>query len=200
MRTKPTKRAPGRPRSVKIQRAILTATSSLIKDHGVPGVTIEAVAAAAGVGKPTIYRYWANAHELTMSALIDASPATTVATPTDALATLRLLLHGVTATFSSPTGRHVALVLASADESSEIAKAFRSHFIQSRRKDAEDCLVNAVAAGTLEPDTPVTIILDMIFGAVIYRLLMVHAPIDPPFMDQLMETALTSFTIKVTRP
>ncbi len=194
---KPSKR-PGRPRSEKTRRAIMKATAVLIQDLGVPGVTIEAVAAAAGVGKPTIYRYWSNAHELAMAALMEAVPA-----PSNAgeqapdtvapLKALRTLMHTVTETFSNPAGRHVAMVLASADASSEIAKAFRSHFIQSRRKEAEALLVRGIETGELRQDMPMGIVLDMIFGAVLYRLLMGHAPITTGFMDDLLSASLKPF-------
>lgn len=184
------KKSPGRPRSEATRQKIMGATAALIQARGVPGVTIEAVAAQAGVGKPTIYRYWSNAHELAMAALMDAVPEAAQPADADPLSALRTLLHGVAATFSDPAGRHVALVLASADSSSEIAKAFRSHFIQSRRREAEALIALAIEAGQLHENTQAALLLDMIFGAVFYRLLMGHAKITRSFMDQLLETSL----------
>lgn len=180
----------GRPRSEATRVKIMTATAGLIQDRGVPGVTIEAVAARAGVGKPTIYRYWSNAHELAMAALMDAVPEARQASSDDPVEAVRKLLHGVSSTFNNPAGRHVALALASADASSEIAKAFRSHFIQSRRNEAETLLKIAIKSKQLAADTPVDLTLDMIFGAVLYRLLMGHAKITTAFMDELLEATI----------
>lgn len=193
MTKQPAKKGPGRPRSQKTRQAIMDATAKLIEDRGVPGVTIEAVATAAGVGKPTIYRYWSNAHELAMAALMEAVPEAGQPDLDDPLMALRSLLHGVAATFGNPAGRHVAMVLASADSSSEIAKAFRSHFIQSRRKEAEALLARAMEDGQLSAETSTDLMLDMIFGAVFYRLLMGHAAIDTAFMDNLFDTCLKPF-------
>jgi len=49
---------PSRRRSEKSRRAIVTATRELLLERGFDGLTIEAVAARAGVGKQTIYRWW----------------------------------------------------------------------------------------------------------------------------------------------
>lgn len=182
------KKTRGRPRSEETRQKIMSATAALIQERGVPGVTIEAVASAAGVGKPTIYRYWSNAHELAMAALIDAVPEAKQTQDGDPLSALRKLLYGVVSTFNDPAGRHVAMVLASADSSSEIAKAFRSHFIQSRRREAEQLLIQAVNQQLLPDETRIDLILDMIFGAIFYRLLMGHAKITRGFADDLFDT------------
>lgn len=190
MAREPSKKPRGRPRSEATRQKIMSATAALIQERGVPGVTIEAVASAAGVGKPTIYRYWSNAHELAMAALMEAVPEAKQSSQDDPLKALRGLLYGVAATFNDPSGRHVAMVLASADSSSEIAKAFRSHFIQSRRREAEGHIARAITAGKLPEDVQMDLVLDMIFGAVFYRLLMGHAKISKAFMDKLLVASL----------
>src|SRR4051812_27075223 len=67
-----TVRPPGRPRSERAARAIIDATLALLAEEGgVTGVSIEAVAARAGVGKTTIYRRWPNKEALIIDALAD---------------------------------------------------------------------------------------------------------------------------------
>lgn len=61
----------GRPRSVAARRAILKAAHELLAEGGLSSVTIEGIAARAGVGKPTIYRSWPNAHAVAMAALME---------------------------------------------------------------------------------------------------------------------------------
>jgi len=187
----------GRPRSQKTRAAILKATLALITERGVPGVTIEAVAALAGVGKPTIYRYWSNAHELTMTALMETPPTRQTDTlpcapplASDPLQAVRELFHRIAGTFGAPTGRYVATMLAAADESSEVAKAFRTHFIQARRREAENALERAKKRGVIPQDADTAIVLDMLFGAVLYRLLMGGAPLDADFIDRLLAAGL----------
>src|SRR3954469_15882051 len=63
-------RPPGRPRSERADKAIIEATLALlVEEGGVGGVTIEAVAARAAVGKTTIYRRWSNKEALIIDAL-----------------------------------------------------------------------------------------------------------------------------------
>src|SRR3954462_5033445 len=65
-----TARPPGRPRSERAAKAIIDATLDLLAEEGgVAGVSIEAVAARAGVGKTTIYRRWPNKEALIVDAL-----------------------------------------------------------------------------------------------------------------------------------
>jgi AcrR family transcriptional regulator len=62
-------RKPGRPRSAQAHKAIIDATLELLAEDGFQGLSIEAVAARAGVGKTTIYRRWSSKDELVMDAI-----------------------------------------------------------------------------------------------------------------------------------
>ena len=61
-------RGPGRPRSEKARKAVIQSTLTLLKRVGFNELTIEAVAARAGVGKATVYRWWPNKAELVIAA------------------------------------------------------------------------------------------------------------------------------------
>ncbi len=62
-------RKPGRPRSAQAHKAILDATLKLLAKEGFQGLSIEEVAAKAGVGKTTIYRRWSSKEELVIDAI-----------------------------------------------------------------------------------------------------------------------------------
>jgi AcrR family transcriptional regulator len=62
-------RKPGRPRSAQAHKAILDATLELLAKEGFQGLSIEEVAARAGVGKTTIYRRWSSKEELVIDAI-----------------------------------------------------------------------------------------------------------------------------------
>jgi AcrR family transcriptional regulator len=65
----PPKSAPGRPRSAAADQAILDTTMRLLAAQGYDALSIEGVAAAAGVGKTTIYRRYPNKRDLVVAAL-----------------------------------------------------------------------------------------------------------------------------------
>ncbi len=181
----------GRPRSEATRQKIMQATAAIMKEEGIPGVTIEAVAARAGVGKPTIYRYWANANELAMAALMETAPAKpATAGAEDPLTRVHAILYRIAETFAHTTGRYVASMLASAHEDSEVSKAFRSHFIRARREEAALELEAAQAAGAIRADADLTLALDMLFGAVFYRLLMHQGPMDTVYMDRMFNALM----------
>src|SRR5579859_4562285 len=101
----------GRPRSVAARRSILKAAHELLAEGGLSSVTIEGIAARAGVGKPTIYRSWPNAHAVAMAALMEGDQAgkpgeaSDGEKPDSALAALRAQLHEVAHVFSTRLGR-----------------------------------------------------------------------------------------------
>lgn len=181
----------GRPRSEKARRAILSATRTLMEEGGLTAVTMEGIAQRAGVGKPTIYRYWANRYEVAMTALMEAAePPSAKPRAQEPLRALKQQLRQVAKLFGSALGRGVTSILASADSDTEVAKAFRNHFIQARRDEGRAYLQAAVAAGDLRDDVDLEVALDLIYGALFYRLLMGHGSLGPRDADTLLDTVI----------
>lgn len=190
-----TKRPRGRPRSAKAREAILAAAAKLIAEGGMGAVTMEAVAHLAKVGKPTIYRSWPNREALAMAAMMaTASPKTSVRETSSALDDLTRQIRKVADAFSSPRGRNAALMVASADPDSEISKAFRNQVMLASREEGRAILNRAIVEGAVRKDIKIDVVLDMIYGAIFYRLLIGHAPLGEAFVNQLIGEALRGFT------
>ena len=197
---KPPPRPRGRPRSEQAKRAILRAARELLARGGPAAVTMEAVAEAAGVGKPTVYRWWPDRHAVAMAALMDTPDPTEDDTKRKSpLIELREQLRAIAARFSAPTGRHVASMLAAADSASELSKAFRNHFVLARRAEGKALLERAIAAGLVRADVAIEVALDMLYGPVFFRLLLGHAPLDQVFMDDVLDEALRGMGAKRRR-
>jgi AcrR family transcriptional regulator len=181
----------GRPRDPRTRAAILAAAQALLERGGLTAVTIEAIAAKAGVSRPTIYRYWPNAPAVAMAAFLEASAEPGAGkTSRSPLAALRAQLHAVADAFAAPAGRSVAAMVAAAQSETELAKAFRNEFIARNRDAARQLLERCIAEKLIAPPADVDLALDLVFGPLFYRLLMGHAPITRSFVDRLLDAVI----------
>jgi AcrR family transcriptional regulator len=183
------KRKPGRPPSNVARQSVLDAAYRIVMNEGLGRLTIERVAAEAGVSKPTIYRTWTNAQELAMAAFM-AQPQAEVIAPrtTSSRRALRAHLGGVIEAFATRRGRQITLTMASADPESELAKAFRNQIILKSREAGRHLIEEAIAAGDVRSDTNIDAVLDMLYGPLFFRLLAGHQPLSPQFASQLVDT------------
>ena len=161
----------------------------LIKD-GFGRLTVEAVAAQSGVGKPTIYRQWANASELAMAALMSGGPVKLEESGTNLRSALTAQMRSLVQAFATTRGRQITMTLAAADPESEYTKAFRNQVILSSREAGRALLQEATVRGEVTLPQDVEVLLDMIYGPVYYRLLVGHRPLDAGFAESIVAIAL----------
>ncbi|CAN7270744.1 TetR-like C-terminal domain-containing protein [Rhizobium sp. LjRoot98] len=180
----------GRPPSEAAQRRALQAAHDILMTEGFGRLTVEAVAARSGVGKPTIYRSWANAQELAMAALLVNTMPEVEAKGATAEVALRAQMRGLVTAFASTRGRQITMALAAADPESEFTKAFRNRVILSSRNAGRVILEQALARGEISQPPDLEALLDMIYGPVFFRLLVGHRPVSREFGDAIITTAL----------
>lgn len=181
----------GRPPSQKAREAIVRAACTMLEERGLTGVTMEGVAALAGVGKPTVYRHFADRHELAMAALMQAAtPPEGASRYADPLEALKAQMLAMAAMFESPTGRFAASVLASGHGETEMSKAFRSHFVEQRREQSRGLLDEARQKGSIRHDADIELALDQLYGAILYRLLIGRSAVNRKFVAELLEQLL----------
>lgn len=185
------KRLRGRPRSQEAREAVLKAARKLLEDGGLGAATIEAIAAQAGVSKPTIYRSWKNSYAVAMEAFLESAKARVpFAESGSAVADLRAQLRKVAEVFATRTGRSVAAMIAAAQSETEIAKAFRNHFILKSREEGRQILDRAVAQKELREDIDFDTTLDLLYAPIYFRLLIGHGKLSAEFTDSVLEHAL----------
>ncbi len=189
------KRKPGRPRSEKARQNILNAAIHLLEQGGLAAVTMEGIAKQAKVGKPTIYRYWPNAHAVVMTALMEAQPEIEpVSGEGAALSQLRQHLKATIGIFATRRGRSTAMLIAAADSTSEVSRAFRHHVVLKSRTEGKALLDQAVDNGELSSSDDTELLADLLYGPVFFRMLLGHQPLDPAFGDALMDQFLSQAT------
>ncbi|MBL8645492.1 MAG: TetR/AcrR family transcriptional regulator [Rhodospirillaceae bacterium] len=181
----------GRPRDPKVRAAILKAARELLDSGGLTAVTMEGIAARAGVGKPTIYREWPNAHSVALSAFLEFTPSDMeLRASASPIADLKQQLRKLAALFASRTGRGVTALIAATQGETELMKAFRHHFILKSRAEGQKLLERAVAAGDVRAGLNMDVALDLIYAPIYFRLLIGHAPLDSAFTDDVIDTVM----------
>jgi AcrR family transcriptional regulator len=184
-------RGPGRPRSESARRAILTAARQLVEREGYGRVTIEAIAARAGVSKQTIYRWWPNKAVLVLETLNEAAAAIAPAPDTGSLrADLRLFLRRTVEGAAGGNGRLLAALMAEAQLDETFGAAFRDEFLAARREVLRGLLARARSRGELARSTNIDFLVELVFATVWYRVLTHHAPLDRRFAERLCKTLL----------
>ena len=155
------------------ERAILDATLALLRSGGLPALTIEGIAAEAGVGKQTIYRWWPSKGAVALDALLqEVRPATGVPDTGDLRADLAAVLEQVVALLADPDlGRHLVACLAEASRDPELAARFSDRVFTPMRSAHRQRLEQAGQEGVVRLGLDLDVVLDMAFGAVWFRAL-----------------------------
>lgn len=184
-------RSPGRPRSEPARRAILAAGARLVEDEGYGALTMQRIARSAGVSKQTVYRWWPSKAAVVLEAVNEAAQAAAPAPNAGSLETdLRGLLRSTVAGITVRNPRMLAALMAEAQLDEDFARAFRSGFLARRREVLLEVLERARARGEIAESVETEFLAELVFGAVWYRILSRHAPLDRRFADQLTESVL----------
>src|SRR5271165_3891462 len=135
------KRPPGRPRSEHARQAILRSTMHLLQKTGFPDLTIEAIAADAGVGKATVYRWWPNKGALVVDAFASVTEKKLHFPDTGSVyRDMSLQMNQFLGILRTRRGRIVAALLGAGQSDPELLGAFREHFLRPRRQEAYQTL------------------------------------------------------------
>jgi AcrR family transcriptional regulator len=202
--TKPTGTEPqrGRKRSERSRQAILAASLDLIAERGYGALTIEAIAARAGTGKQTIYRWWPSKAAVVLEAL-NAEAQTLVVVPRSG--TTRERLRGfLRETFSSVARQPAtAEVLRALMAASQLDPTFRHEFdvgFLARRRELLHELLNALLdEEQLVATVSEELLVDVVFGTLWYRLLRADDAPSPHVAEELLALMTQSLRPRESR-
>jgi AcrR family transcriptional regulator len=185
---------PARPlrRSDDVHEAILKAADELLAESGYLNVSIEAIAARAGAGKQTIYRWWPSKADLYMELYtVLANRVMTVPDTGTLVEDLRQIYRGLLTLFrATGGGPALAGLIAEAQSNPAFAKRLFDELVTRRRAVWVEMLERARARGELPANSDLNLAVDILSGPVWYRLLLGHAPLDDSLADSLVRTLL----------
>jgi AcrR family transcriptional regulator len=159
--------ARGRPRDADADRRILDAAFRQLAEAGYGGMSIEAVAAEAGVAKTTIYRRYPTKTDLAVDALRVEVPFTPPPAGLDARAALELFVRSaITILIDSGAIRILGTLLVEEVREPGLLEVFRERLIGPRRALVEQMLRRGIERGEIRPDIDPLIVTEMIAGAI----------------------------------
>lgn len=191
----PGSRRGGRPRSTAAEQAILQATRELLVEAGVQGLTIQGVAARAGVAKTTIYRRWRDKDELALAVVLDMV-AQVVELPElgDTRAELTAFVTAaVNVLGSTLMGRVMQGLVSDLATDPELARAFRKRVVSVRNAEVERLVERGIARGDLRPGTDPETAHELLIAPVYYRLLLTGRPLTPAFAKRNVDAVMRAF-------
>jgi AcrR family transcriptional regulator len=180
----------GRPRAADADSAILEAALDLLEKHGYAGLSIDAVAAAAGVAKTTIYRRWPS-----KPALLAAAAAPLYMQPVEPPDTghvrddLVQLLSRSRELMMGRAGRVLQILVRASAEHAELAEPLQTAIYQRCRL-YHQVLNRAIARGELRDDVDQALLTDLLLGPFWTRTMITPAPTPPELVTATVDIVL----------
>ncbi|WP_394836956.1 TetR/AcrR family transcriptional regulator [Pendulispora rubella] len=185
----------GRPRDEQIDEHILDAALALLDETEYSRVTLDAVAARAGVHRPAIYRRWPTKQHLiidTFARGLGLAPAP------DTGDTRRDLVEGVSTlshAFSGPFGRALGALVADLARDRELLALFRRRVFDVRRASMVKALERGIQRGDIDPHVDIELVLDLLAAPLYYRVLFQHGPATKKVAQALVDHVLRSIRV-----
>jgi AcrR family transcriptional regulator len=177
----------GRPRDPSRDGVIRAAILSLLADVGYGALTMDAVAAQAGVGKATIYRRWRTKEDLVVDTIAELHQIDSVPPDTGSLeGDIRVLLHSLVAVVSGPLGAATLSLLSTVPHQPALAEAFRAGPIGVWRAAFDDVWARAAERGEVRPGAG-SLAAEATSALLVQRWLLTGQPVDDTFADQVLE-------------
>lgn len=181
----------GRPRDPSCDRAIVAATIELLAEVGYDRTSIDAVAARAGVSKPTIYRRWPEGKEQLVSSAVAQCKADVPVIDSgslrgDLVAVLEHMISGMreNAHLAAGLTQHLR-------ESPRLCQVFREEIMAAKRAHFEDIMRRAVDRGELSSlPRNLSLLADLGPSVIHSRALITGEPLDRRFVDQFLDQVL----------
>ncbi|MEU3923292.1 TetR/AcrR family transcriptional regulator [Streptomyces sp. NPDC029004] len=179
-------------RSEKARQAILEAADDLLAEKGFAGITMEGIAARAGVAKQTIYRWWNTKTDVLVDAFLqDMTEELTPPDHGDIALDLHAHLRQLACFLSqSDSGAVFKALIAQAQHDPAFAEDFRARYLDEQRRRDRLPLERAVRRGQLPAGLDLAAETDQLVGPLYYRVLVTDEPVSQDFTDRLVDVFL----------
>lgn len=180
----------GRPRasSADSHDAILTAVHDLLQEMSLRELTMEKVAKRAGVGKPTLYRWWKTKAALVIAMFNERIvPELDVPQATSLEDAIRQKVERLIAAFNGFFGKVISEIVAEGQSDPEVLNELNEHYVKPRRAGTVNDIILAQRQGLVPAHVDPELVVDAIFGSLYFNLLLKIRPLTPEYGARLVE-------------
>jgi AcrR family transcriptional regulator len=183
-------------RSERSHQAILSAAVELVGELGYARLTIEAIAARAGVGKQTIYRWWPSKGAVVLDAFValgGADQDTALPDTGDVEADLKAVLRATVQQLMDPRFDLPARALTSESQTDPaLSKQYVDGVLRPHLEATKDRLRGAQRAGQVAKGVDLDIAVELFFGPLFHRWLLRTAPLSEAYAESVVALALAA--------
>lgn len=187
-------------RKERSRQAILAATRALVAEEAYERVTVEAIAARAGVGKQTIYRRWPSKSAVVFAAVLALSEdadGQSIALPDtgDLQADLKFVMRATAEEFADPAfDRLIRALNTEIANDAALAAEYREKLALPLEEAKKARLRSAQEVGQLDADADLDLVLEVLYAPLFQRWLHRSAPLTAAYADSLVDVTLRAFS------
>jgi AcrR family transcriptional regulator len=190
-----------RRRGATLENAIYEAVLQQLSTVGFGAMTIEGIAAAARTGKAAIYRRWPSKEELVADTLDNVLPSLDLPLDTgNVRSDIAQIFDLMAATMGSPAGGAMQALLGELGHDHDFIKTLHTRVLAPRKALMLEILRRGVARGDVRPDAVKPVIAEAGPALLVHRLLMFGPPIDPSYVDDILDDVVMPLISPVSKP
>ncbi|MBO2453031.1 TetR/AcrR family transcriptional regulator [Actinomadura barringtoniae] len=189
--------SPRRPerRSEEAAKAVIQAARELCQEVGYAKLSIEGIAARAGVGKNTIYRWWPSKGAVLLDGLLELwGEAAPFPDTGDAVADFKTQMKAAVGAFSSELGQHYRALLGEVQHDGVLAEALQERLLRPMMARATDRIELAKRQGQIRGDLDAELAIELLYGPIYHRWLLSQRAPEPARIEAMVDSVFTGMT------
>jgi AcrR family transcriptional regulator len=169
---------------------VIAAALDILAEHGLPGLTMQAIAHRAAASKTTIYSRWPTRTLLLIDAMDSASPPLPLPTSDGLRTGLIELVSGMQAKLSEKAYPRLMAAFIDAAEQEPTLRDMHVGLTQRRRQPVRQVLTNARHRGEIPDHADIELAIDLLTGPTFYRRFLIHEPFSDRHAEHLVDHVL----------
>ncbi|MCW2750966.1 MAG: hypothetical protein JWR83_2076 [Aeromicrobium sp.] len=190
----------GRPRDPSRDEAIIDASIEVLVRDGYDRLSMEGVAAAAGVGKATVYRRWSSKAELVIDAMATLKPSIDAIDTGSLEGDIELMTIASCSPRSQRSFQVMVSICSALPREPELLEAFKTRFTEPRIARISAMLERARGRGELGPDVDLAMAASLVPSLMLQRALMTGQPAGRAYAEQVVGSVLLPVLGRPPRP